>query len=179
MLFIALKASIFLHITVSMLSLQYMKRFTPLFVSQCVKGGSRRSASSGHEGSSTLAERVYHALTTTCGVSSNTCLLLSVSGGVDSMAMLHLVSEIKQKYAPGLTVEVLNFNHKLRPLASEKERELVETWSKRYEFTFHCVERTTQKPSGVRVYKRRHENGDKKRQSLFSILTASAVRNLI
>lgn len=64
------------------------------------------------------------------------------------MAMLHLVGEIKQKYLPDLTAEVLNFNHKLRPESSEKERDLVEKWSKYYELPFHCVERGEEEAFG-------------------------------
>ena len=139
---------ILLHIAASMFCLQHLKGFTSGIAGKCVKGVPLRCASTGPEGSLTLAERVYRDLTTVCGVSPSTCLLLCVSGGVDSMAMLHLVGEIKQKYLPDLTAEVLNFNHKLRPESSEKERDLVEKWSKYYELPFHCVERGEEEAFG-------------------------------
>jgi len=69
-------------------------------------------------------------------------LLLCVSGGVDSMAMLHLMAGIKNRFSASLDlrIEVINFNHKLRPEA-DNEKLLVEKWAQHYQFPFHYRER--------------------------------------
>jgi hypothetical protein len=46
--------------------------------------------------------------------SKRNTLLLSVSGGSDSMSMLHIMYEIQKKYRPDLNLEVVTFNHKTR-----------------------------------------------------------------
>eukprot|EP01038_Epipyxis_sp_PR26KG_P007598 gene7598-10347_t len=63
-------------------------------------------------------------------------LLLCVSGGSDSMAMLHVLARVKQRFHPGLTLEVINFNHKLR-IESDEEAEFVRHWCNSYNLTFH------------------------------------------
>ena len=47
-------------------------------------------------------------------------VLLSVSGGSDSVAMLHLMHKVQQRIFPKLTLEVVNFNHKLRQESDEE-----------------------------------------------------------
>ena len=47
-------------------------------------------------------------------------ILLSISGGSDSMAMLHLFVRIRQTLYPTLSLEIVNFNHKMR-LESDEE----------------------------------------------------------
>ncbi len=148
MLGIAYTALILLSQITIMLALQHSIVHVSRFIQGRAKLGLRASSSSSAASSGSLAERVYGDLTTACGVTSNTCLLLCVSGGMDSMAMLHLAGEIKQKYEPNLIVEVLNFNHKLRPEAAEKETELVESWCQHYNFPFHCVERDDEEAFG-------------------------------
>ena len=49
-----------------------------------------------------------------------TRILLSVSGGCDSMAMMHIFARIKRDFATSLTLEVVNFNHKRRPEADNE-----------------------------------------------------------
>lgn len=70
--------------------------------------------------SSTLEQKLSDGLRA-CGVSedSSHLLLLSVSGGVDSMCMLHLCGRIKHLY-PRADFHVVNFNHKAR-IESENE----------------------------------------------------------
>ena len=47
-------------------------------------------------------------------------ILLSISGGSDSMAMLHLFARIRQNLCPTLSIEIVNFNHKMRLEADEE-----------------------------------------------------------
>ena len=63
-------------------------------------------------------------------------LLLSVSGGIDSMAMLHILSKIRHNFTPSLNIEVITFNHKLRD-ESDEEIEFVTNTSKSYGYHTH------------------------------------------
>lgn len=47
-------------------------------------------------------------------------ILLCVSGGVDSMAMLHILSKVRHEFNPSLELEVITFNHKLRSESDEE-----------------------------------------------------------
>jgi hypothetical protein len=46
-------------------------------------------------------------------------VLLCVSGGSDSMALLHLLQRVR-KQRPALALRVVNFNHKARPESDEE-----------------------------------------------------------
>jgi tRNA(Ile)-lysidine synthase TilS/MesJ len=52
----------------------------------------------------------------------NSNFLLSVSGGSDSIAMLHLFKSLKAKYLPDLNIELVHFNHKFRFESEEEVR---------------------------------------------------------
>ena len=72
-----------------------------------------------------------------CQVHPNAYILLSVSGGVDSMAMLHLLSAVgSPSGSVPLNIEVVSFNHKLRP-ESDEEITFVASWALKYGFLFH------------------------------------------
>lgn len=49
---------------------------------------------------------------------SNPRIVLSVSGGSDSMAMLFLFNALRSRHA--MQLEVVNFNHKIRPESFEE-----------------------------------------------------------
>lgn len=53
------------------------------------------------------------------GKSPTTCLL-SVSGGSDSVAMMHILCAIKEGYKTKIDIEIVNFNHKARPESDEE-----------------------------------------------------------
>ena len=53
------------------------------------------------------------------GKSKTTCLL-SVSGGSDSIAMMHILCAIKEAYKTNIMIEIVNFNHKIRPESDEE-----------------------------------------------------------
>jgi hypothetical protein len=55
-------------------------------------------------------------------ISPQSTILLSVSGGSDSVAMLHLLQSIKHMYLPDLDLKVVNFNHKKRQESDEEVR---------------------------------------------------------
>ena len=68
---------------------------------------------------STIESTVAAFLRDDCKVSANSYVLLSVSGGLDSMAMLHILTAVCRKYFP-LNLEVISFNHKLREESDEE-----------------------------------------------------------
>lgn len=70
----------------------------------------------------TLEVRVGEALLSRCGVRPADRLLLCVSGGVDSMAMLHLLVDANRSRQLGLDLRVLHFNHKRREESEEEAR---------------------------------------------------------
>ena len=61
-------------------------------------------------------------------------VVVGVSGGVDSMVLLHLLHGIREEY--NLSLIVAHVNHGLRPEESEKEAELVEKESSRLGLPF-------------------------------------------
>jgi len=64
-------------------------------------------------------------------------LIVGVSGGVDSMVLLHLLNVIRQEF--DLALIVAHVNHGLRPKESELEAELVRKESERLGLTFEYV----------------------------------------
>lgn len=75
-------------------------------------------------------ENVLKALRKQCQISKNDLLILSVSGGIDSMSMLDFFN--RQSFA----IEVVHFNHQKRKQSSQ-EAELVEHYCKTYDIPYH------------------------------------------
>ena len=61
-------------------------------------------------------------------------LVVGVSGGLDSMVLLHLLNTYRQEY--NLSLVIAHVNHGLRPDESEKEAELVQEESRRLGLPF-------------------------------------------
>jgi tRNA(Ile)-lysidine synthase len=74
---------------------------------------SNRDAGKRPKGSGSLRDRVARNLVERCGVTAGSRLLVGVSGGCDSVALLRLLCEL----APSLrlTLVVAHFDHRLRP----------------------------------------------------------------
>lgn len=53
-------------------------------------------------------------------LSPKSTVLLSVSGGSDSIAMLHMMQSLRMKNYPDLDLKVICFNHKVRAAADEE-----------------------------------------------------------
>lgn len=84
--------------------------------------------------SSNIQTRVQSFIQNECKISSDelTYILLCVSGGLDSMAMLHLMASLKNTTFPKLHLEVINFNHKVRPESDEEVNCNKTTWACRF-----------------------------------------------
>ncbi|NWG04759.1 MAG: tRNA lysidine(34) synthetase TilS [Syntrophaceae bacterium] len=77
-------------------------------------------------------------------------LIVGVSGGVDSMVLLHLLNAYREAFQ--LTLIVAHVNHGLRPEESEKEAELVQTECELHGFPFEYGQfnvREFQKTAGL------------------------------
>jgi tRNA(Ile)-lysidine synthase len=61
---------------------------------------------------------------------------VAVSGGIDSVALLHLLLELRQEL--GIVLSVVHFNHKLRGAESDGDQEFVAKLAREYELEFHC-----------------------------------------
>lgn len=66
------------------------------------------------------------------GLKDSETLLVAVSGGVDSMVLLHLL------LGAGVKVAVAHFNFKLRGEQSDKDEALVQSWCAEHEVTLYC-----------------------------------------
>lgn len=60
---------------------------------------------------------------------------VAVSGGVDSVALLRLLIELRQEL--GIVLSVIHFNHKLRGVESEADQEFVAELACEHELEFH------------------------------------------
>lgn len=69
---------------------------------------------------------VAHSLRVNASTGAGLWLLLCVSGGSDSMAMMHLLSAVRQQYMPELHLEVIHFNHKQREESEMEVRCLID-----------------------------------------------------
>jgi len=85
-----------------------------------------------------LVKKVAGELTSEskCGINNDAYLLLCVSGGIDSVAMLHLMCQVRRYFMPELELEVIHFNHKQRA-ESEEEATFVSRLAASYGLGFH------------------------------------------
>lgn len=63
---------------------------------------------------------VLSRILSVAGQSTSLEMLLCVSGGCDSIAMLHILHRLQLNYLPQLRLRVVNFNHKVRPESDEE-----------------------------------------------------------
>jgi tRNA(Ile)-lysidine synthase len=61
---------------------------------------------------------------------------VAVSGGIDSIALLRLLLELRQEL--GIVVSVVHFNHKLRGAESEADQEFVAALAREHGLEFYC-----------------------------------------
>ena len=60
----------------------------------------------------------------------------AVSGGIDSVALLRLLVDLRQEI--GLVLSVVHFNHNLRGAASEADEQFVAQLAQNHELELHC-----------------------------------------
>lgn len=70
-----------------------------------------------------MYDEILYTLEEDFSIAPGSKILLAVSGGVDSIAMLDIFAQLSQELK--LTLSVAHFNHKLRGSASDKDEEMV------------------------------------------------------
>lgn len=81
-------------------------------------------------------EEVYDFIRTRIGLNSNDTVVIGVSGGPDSMVLLHIMNEFKE--ALGLKIVCAHVNHNVRK-ESEQERIDLERYCKNNNIIFECI----------------------------------------
>ena len=94
---------------------------------------------------SVIESQIVESLENECQIKHGDSLLLSVSGGSDSMAMLHMLQSIKSQFNPPLDLNVIHFNHKFRS-ESDEEAIFVQEWCKQYNLKFYLCENNDNNP---------------------------------
>ena len=61
---------------------------------------------------------------------------VAVSGGIDSVALLRLLLELRGEL--GIVLSVVHFNHKLRGAESEADEQFVRSLAREFDLEFHC-----------------------------------------
>ena len=61
---------------------------------------------------------------------------VAVSGGVDSVALLRLLLELRREL--GIVLSVVHFNHKLRGADSDADEQFVAELAQRHKLELHC-----------------------------------------
>jgi len=62
---------------------------------------------------------------------------VAVSGGIDSVALLRLLLELRQEF--GIVLSVVHFNHKLRGAESDADQEFVANMAREHDLHFHAA----------------------------------------
>jgi len=66
-------------------------------------------------------------------------IVVAVSGGADSMALLHLLARVRARWDPPLSLTVAHFNHGLRPEAAQEEEVFVRNAAATLQVPMHVV----------------------------------------
>jgi tRNA(Ile)-lysidine synthase len=83
-----------------------------------------------------LAERVLGHIRRQDLLKAGERVGVAVSGGIDSVALLRLLLELRGEL--GIVLSVVHFNHKLRGAESDSDQEFVGALARAYDLEFHC-----------------------------------------
>eukprot|EP01041_Mallomonas_annulata_P000750 gene750-1434_t len=83
-----------------------------------------------------VEDRVCKDLQERCELREGSTALLCVSGGADSVAMLHILANLNIRLNMKINLEIIHFNHKLRE-ESDEEEEFVNSIARRYSLPIH------------------------------------------
>ncbi len=88
--------------------------------------------------SKTFHENIFHFLKTN-GISlKNSSIIVAVSGGIDSVVLLHFLAKNKQKF--NISLAVAHVNYHLRGIESNKDQKFVQNLAKKYKIPFYFKE---------------------------------------
>src|SRR5579863_1293361 len=83
-----------------------------------------------------LAQRVLHHIRGEELLQAGDRVGVAVSGGIDSVAVLRLLIEMRSEL--GVVITVVHFNHQLRGAASEADQEFVAKLAREHRLEFYC-----------------------------------------
>ena len=83
-----------------------------------------------------LEQRVQRFMQDSCLLPENACLLLAVSGGVDSTCLLHLLAALRQGF--GIRLHVVHLDHKLRGTESAADADYVRDLADSLDIPLEC-----------------------------------------
>jgi tRNA(Ile)-lysidine synthase len=84
-----------------------------------------------------LAERVLRHIRQEELLRAGDRVGVAVSGGIDSVALLRLLVELRHEL--GIVLSVVHFNHKLRGAESDADQEFVAGWAREHGLEFYCA----------------------------------------
>jgi tRNA(Ile)-lysidine synthase len=84
-----------------------------------------------------LAERVLSHIRRQELLSAGERIGVAVSGGIDSVALLRLLLELRGEL--GIVLSVVHFNHKLRGAESDSDQEFVSQLAREHDLQFYCA----------------------------------------
>eukprot|EP00958_Prasinococcus_capsulatus_P023773 scaffold3605_cov430-Prasinococcus_capsulatus_cf.AAC.6 len=116
------------------------------------------SQSRGDSSEALVLDTLAEALADKCGVEETDTLIVCVSGGADSVALLHGLVDCNNQRGWQLRIHVLHFNHGLRPVEAGTEQVMVQSYAKQHKLPFHLRTRTAEQwpsaTSGVQEHAR-------------------------
>lgn len=83
-----------------------------------------------------IYDTLFKDITEKCLFKKHHKVLIAVSGGVDSMNLLHFLHAYQKEFA--LSIGVVHVNHKQRPESNEEEAYL-RNWAKEHQIPFYCA----------------------------------------
>ena len=86
---------------------------------------------------STLSQKLFKHIQTEGFLRAGDRVSVAVSGGADSVALLRLLLELREKL--GVVLSVVHFNHKLRGKASDADEEFVAKLAAKHGLEFHSA----------------------------------------
>ena len=89
-----------------------------------------------HVGVTELAQRVLELVRRESFLHAGDRVGVAVSGGIDSVALLRLMLEVRGEL--GIVLSVVHFNHKLRGAESEADEQFVAHLAREHELEFYC-----------------------------------------
>ena len=81
-------------------------------------------------------EEVYNYIKTSIGLKSGDAVVAGISGGPDSMALLHVLKSLKKEL--NIRIICAHINHKQRE-ESEEEEAYVRDYCKKNDILFECI----------------------------------------
>ncbi len=90
--------------------------------------------------------------------SESSAVLVAVSGGSDSVALLHILHSLQKRLSIA-RIGIAHINHGLRGSESDSEEAFVRTLSHSYGCKFHCLRLTDAPVAGIEEWARRNRYG--------------------